>query len=338
MRAGRYRENTRSTFAPSPPGGGLGRGNDQGERRHFHLPGWLASPHDRYHKGFTLIELVVVIVLSGILATVVAQFITWPVTAFVAQARRGELVDIADGALDRMGREIREALPNSIRAGCGGQCLEILHAFAGGRYRASPPGDSLSFNPADNDTGFEWLGPASGIGEIVAVAGGTTCAGGGATCLVIYNTGFGAGDAYGGANMAAVTAAAAGPPNSLQFSFTDSGFGLGQTAFPQASPDQRFYLVDTPVSYLCDLGAGTLRRYQGYSIRASQADVDSNAELTALPNPAENALLADRLTGCAFSYAAGSGTRNGVVSIRLQLTRDGESVVLHQQVLVSNLP
>ncbi|MBU0499603.1 MAG: prepilin-type N-terminal cleavage/methylation domain-containing protein [Gammaproteobacteria bacterium] len=291
------------------------------------------------NKGFTLVELVVVIVLSGILATVVAQFITWPVTAFVAQARRGELVDIADGALDRIGRELREALPNSVRIGCGGGCLEFLHAFTGGRYRASPPGDYLNFSPAANDTAFEWLGPPTGSAAIVPVAGGTNCIDLGATCLVVYNTGYGNSDAYGGHNVAAVTV---GPPPGLQFSFADSGFGLGQTAFPQASPEQRFYLVDTPVSYLCDLGSGTLRRYQGYSIRANHSDVDSDQELNGvlsiLPNPAERALLAERVTGCAFSYTPGSGTRNGVVSIRLELTRDGESVVLHHQVLVTNLP
>src|SRR3546814_11151581 len=40
--------------------------------------------------------------------------------------------------------------------------------------------------------------------------------------------------------------------------------------FPQPSGQQRFYLVDTPVSYLCNPAAGSLRRNAGYPISAAQ--------------------------------------------------------------------
>ena len=89
------------------------------------------------HNGFTLIELVVVIAIAGILSTVMLQFITAPVNAYVAQSRRAVLVDIAEMALARISYDVRQALPNSIRIGCGGQCLEMLRAAGGGRGAGS---------------------------------------------------------------------------------------------------------------------------------------------------------------------------------------------------------
>ena len=295
-------------------------------------------------KGFTLVELVMVMVLTGVIAGIAVDILVHPVDTYTHQARRAELVDIADAALDRMSRDLRDALPNSVRIGCGGACIEFLHSFAGGRYRATlstaGASDVLSFNPADNDTSFDWLGPDTGTANVVAAASGNTCKDVGATCLVVYNTGTGNGDAYSGANVAAVTSAAAGTPNSIGFSFgTDAGFGLTQTAFPGASPDQRFYLVDTPISYICDTGQNTLRRYQGYSIEANHAATDSHAELTGtLSNNAEHSLLANQIEGCSFTYTAGTSSRNALVTIRLQVSQDGDSVVLHQQVQVSNTP
>jgi len=101
-------------------------------------------------------------------------------------------------------------------------------------------------------------------------------------------------------------------------------------------------LPQVPISLLetrfCDPGQGRLRRYAGYSIRADHADTDSHAELTALPNPAEEALLAHWIAGCRFDYVAGTASRNGVVSIRLEVSHEGERVVLLQQVQVVNAP
>ena len=46
-------------------------------------------------SGFTLVELVVVIAISGVLSIVVMQFITAPIDVFVDQSRRARLVDSA---------------------------------------------------------------------------------------------------------------------------------------------------------------------------------------------------------------------------------------------------
>ena len=68
-------------------------------------------------SGFTLIELVVVITLTGIVAVLAGQNIVAPIQGFIDLGRRAALVDEADLALSRMSREVQLALPNSVATG-----------------------------------------------------------------------------------------------------------------------------------------------------------------------------------------------------------------------------
>ena len=108
------------------------------------------------------------------------------------------------------------------------------------------------------------------------------------------------------------------------------------TEFATRSPRQRVYLIDTPVSFLCDTAAGTLTRYSGYAITSNQADRDTAAELLAAGGTA--ALMSDNLTACTFTYTPGTAQRAGLVSISLTVGQDGENIVLLQQVHIDNVP
>jgi MSHA biogenesis protein MshO len=286
--------------------------------------------------GFTLVELVVVMVISGILSLVVMQFITRPIDIYVDQSRRARLVEQAQSVMQRLARDIRLAVPNSIRVGCGGRCVELMRAVTGARYRALPPGDVLSFLPVDADTAFEVLGTLSGTTDVTASIDPQACDHGTGSCVVIYNTGFSGSDLWNGDNSATLVQVDVGTPTSIHFD--NSRFAGGQAAFPAPSPGQRFYITDTAVTFLCDVGAESLRRYWGYARRSAQTDVDSHAELTALSNPAEHALVADGVSGCRFDYTAGTPTRNAVLSLRLTLSEQGETITLFEQFNVSNLP
>ncbi len=278
--------------------------------------------------GFSLIEMVVVIVIIGILAAVLPTLISGPMQAFVQVQQRADMVDIAETALQRMTREIRLALPNSIRVDSG-NAIEFLRTVDGGRYRKQPPGDVLDFT-AGIDT-FDFLAPLNNLAAIVfsAAASQPDCLNGTVDCLVIFNTGQTGADAYNSDNIAAIQDISG---TQLRFSFTGSG---GNSRFPFASPRQRFFIVDTPVSFICDaLTDKNIIRYDGYTFGPGQKT------LAMRPPVATGDLLIDRVTACDFSYSAGTEQRAALVTLSITITEPtlGESVTLLQQAHVINQP
>lgn len=258
----------------------------------------------RAANGFTLIEIVTTIVIVGILAPITIEAIALPVRSYFDMQRRTTLVDNAETALRLMQRDIRRAVPNSIRIS-GGTTLELLHTSDGGRYRgkltAAGSGNILDFTTADSSFDI--------IGNLQSAPQGQ---------LVIYNLGNSSADAYSGNNRAAIAATS-----------TVSRIDLSSaTQFPLQSPQQRFFVVDTPITYRCS--GGSLLRYSGYNISASQPDP---------PSGISGQLLANKVGACAFSYSTSAASRSGLVTLQLTLTDEsGESSRLIHQIHVDNAP
>lgn len=280
--------------------------------------------------GFTLIELVITMSITAIVIGFAAIFFSGPVRGFTDQVRRAELVDAAESALRRMQRDIRRGLPNSIRVTTNGtvSALEILNTVEGVRYRSGPPPGNasawLTFATADNS--FNSIGQFDAISKPFSST---------SHYLSIYNVGVAGANAY---DLADVIT-----PPGTQIDIDDAAetgednIQLNPSfEFTYPSPRQRVYLIDTPVSFLCDTSNGRLTRYSGYTIASSQSDRDTAAEL--LGAGATDAIMSDNLSACTFTYTPGTAQRAALVTLSLTLSQDGESISLLQQVHVDNVP
>lgn len=279
-------------------------------------------------RGLTLIELVITIVVGSIVVAFMAMFIVLPITSYSAQTRRAELVDDADSALRFMGRDLRTALPNSVRIASSGAviALELLATLDGARYRdggpLSNPALDLDFTAADG--AFSTSVPFTQL----SLPWSSTSA-----YLSIYNVGVPGADAYSLANVitpagTTITIAAGATANANLVTLNPAfQFALG-------SPAKRLYLVSGPVSYLCDTNAGTLTRYAGYAITVSQ----NTGAAAMIAAGATASLVSMDVGACQFFYTPGTAQRNSLVTLTVQLVRSGETVQLLHEVQLVNAP
>lgn len=266
--------------------------------------------------GFTLVESVIVIVVTGILAAVVALFIRAPVQGYFDAVRRAELTDQADVALRRITRDIRLALPNSLRVTTTGNVsyIEFIMTRSGGRYRdpsdGSTGGDFLSFtNTADLSFDVHGPLPDMAVNDFI----------------VIYNLGTGTANAYAGSNRATISAITGN-------NVTLSSNPYAAQSPPLSSPGGRFQVVSATVqavSYSCPTAtAGAVQRYANYGFNVVQST----------PPAGTPALLLTQGATCAVNYVPALGGRNGLLEITLTLTSGGETINLAQQIRVDNSP
>ncbi|WP_339730152.1 type II secretion system protein [uncultured Pseudomonas sp.] len=267
--------------------------------------------------GFTLVELVMVIALSGLVAVMIGTVMSRPMQGFVDQSRRAELVDLAATAVNRMARDVRLAVPNSVRI--NGGVLELLRAPSGGRYRANLAGGVLQDPPvcAASPCTIPFAGPLQ-LNELALPAN---------LWMVIYNVG-----SAGAGNNVWTPAAGAPSVISPRVSISVQGSDLRLTGaaingfrFRYASPQHRFFLADQVVGYRCANG----RLWRG-EFDSLAANYDYSAAATVVDQ-----------VDCAnssFTYTPGTNIRSGLVTIRLTLSANGESISLLQQVHVDNAP
>jgi MSHA biogenesis protein MshO len=326
-------------------------------------------PSLRREAGFTLVEAIVAIVIIGIVAGMVAVFIRLPILGYRDSVDRAELTDQADLALRRMARDIRLALPNSVRVSDTGDHLELLQTRSGARYLsledATGSDQILDFDDAGK-TRFAALMPPKTFDDVQV-----------GDFVVVYNLGadMSPADAYGLAATGDISGNVGGSMNKAPCPATPTATGEGniaricalepaQTAtdktvtdpilnmpvryitlagnpfarqqVPMQSPLQRFQVISGPVSFYCAAGPDgrpALWRAWDYPITAAQK----------VPTAGKRALVATGLTGCdgVFAYASAAAQRTGLVRIALELRGRAENpatIRLVHQVHVDNTP
>ena len=278
-------------------------------------------------RGFTLLELVLVIIITGVMAAAIAVFFKPAVDAYFDTRRRAELSDAADTALRRIGREVRRAVPNSIRIP-GDQCFELVPTKSGGLFRRETDIVNANANPLDStgpDSAFDVLSPLAAA----PVAG---------DFVVIGNQNVG--DVYSGATRGMVAGWSSPPAPG------GAPVGVGRitlaaaTQFPAGYDGGRFQIVDgnePAVFYVCRNAGEANGNGTGELLRLVRA---FDATYPVACPAAGGVRLASRVASCRFVYDPNQGAtqQSGFVWMHIELLSGGERVALAHGMHVSNVP
>ena len=274
-------------------------------------------------QGFTLVELVTVIVILGILAIMATAFVRFATQIYIDSSNRDELTASARFTMERLNREFRTALPNSIRVTTSGgrQCIEYVPVEASVVYIDIP------------------VFPESASNSVNIVSGNSDLDDISLNKVIVY--GLNSTEIYGTSNKTQVVSAITetiATTTGHEFTLTLSG----SVHFAEDSPTKRLFFINDPVSYcLEDTQTGinlthteSLTRHTGYGY-------DGNSM-------ADNAgvVMANfvRIEGDSggynfpFTVTEATQTRNSIVLANFKFSRNSENIYFNNEMQVPNVP
>jgi len=275
-------------------------------------------------RGFTLVELIMVIVIMGIIASMITVFLKPAVDSYLDSRRRADLTDIADTAIRRMAQDIRRAVPNSVRS-VSPTCFQLVPTIAGGRYRMAA--DTVNDTPLPCAPSATCSAPldTSQATTVFDVLTPLTTVPAKDDWIVVNNQN--AGDVYTGSNRGQISAA----PTTPRATDGLHRIPIASTSFSSGYDGGRFVAVaDTEQTVFYSCTGNVLYR----TVATFAADPTATCAATI------GATVATDVAGCNFVYDPDHGAtqQSGFVWMNLQLTRTGESVVMTHGVHVSNVP
>ncbi|WP_261816079.1 prepilin-type N-terminal cleavage/methylation domain-containing protein [Vibrio gallicus] len=106
-------------------------------------------------NGFTLIELVVTIVVVAIIGLGITTFVEFGLKGYSQSVERQRLQGQARFVLEKMGREVQYAVPNSIHISAQG-CLEFYPIQYAGFYTKQEPINAIEFVIANQNFDYSY--------------------------------------------------------------------------------------------------------------------------------------------------------------------------------------
>jgi len=278
------------------------------------------------HSGFTLVEMVMTIVLLGIIAGVLAPVITQSTNAYIDTSARSELTARGRLALERLAKEIRRVVPNTVQelGGVGSRGVEFVTSKVGGRYMSRKDGfttgavyqNNRRFRKNANLSNLYILGTAYTNPQATPLA---------SDVLVIYNESP--------ATLAARSIGLDGTAPALDRD-GDANNEVQLLTFDAAhqwnvEPEMQHYQVADFCHEVGQTGNSLYWR------RATGIGCIDGASSWAIADPI--LVTAGALTAN-FNYIPASLTSNAILLITLTLTEQGETVTVSQEMHVRNTP
>lgn len=304
----------------------------------------MTKPVSHPQRGVTLVELVLVIMIGAIMAATVSLFIRPAIDAYTGTRLRADMSDQADTALRRMLRDVRRAVPNSIRVPSA-QCFELVPVVSGGRYRMAPDNvnDAGSCNPqptpptAPSAACSAWVDTAQTTMAFDTLSPLSTDPSAGDWVVINNQNGN---DVYTGINRSAITSVAS-PSSSTQ------GYKRITMSTMQVSPGYsggRFLTVansEQSVFYICSGADGTLNSNgDGKGTLYRLVRSFTSAYPTSCPSTAGAVALATRVKSCSFVYDPNQGAtqQSGFLWMDVELARNNETAHMAVGAHVMNVP
>ncbi|HEY4080623.1 MAG TPA: prepilin-type N-terminal cleavage/methylation domain-containing protein [Burkholderiaceae bacterium] len=286
--------------------------------------------------GFTLVELVIVIVVLGAIGATIAIFLRPAFDSYFSTVNRAALHDDAELSVRHLLRDVRRAVPNSLRLP-EPHCVEMVPSSANGRLRMAS--DSVNDSnppctPGNNCSApLDVTQPSTSV-DVLTPFDTDPVSG---DFLVVGNQNVG--DIYSGANRVSLSSVA-NTPNAkygtrrLGFAATQfsPGFATGRFAIVPRSQQAVFYVCTGLGVDAHGNGTGSLYRMSGYGFNPSYP--------AACPATAGGQLMVDKLVDCNFIYSPTQGATEqyGFVAMQLTLMINNERATLSAGAHVLNVP
>lgn len=274
---------------------------------------YVNSVVPKRQSGFTLIELVSVIVLLGIVAISTTQFIRQGVGIYVDTVRRDNLQQQGRFAVERVTRELRNALPGSLRV--LNDCIEFSPIEAASSYLGNVADfQKTSFDAVD----FTYDSVSS---RRVAI-------------YTIENR-----DVYNFNRKAVIDLDSVEDVSSSKRTVNLKNYSGPGHRFRNESPTKRFYIVTEPVSFC--IRTNKLYRHDKYGWLKNQSD--NTGDIGSGVVLAEHIQTIDSNGNAlsVFDFASGTLQRAGVTKLDFQFRDSSEAdewVTFNHEVFVRNSP